>query len=119
MKKLIHRIRDWLIKKLGGYTDAEYWKALHPPIQDEMVPIKRKNIERITATMEISRAEIGFRGFPSEQFIRKKLQFELAKSIGDCMQVRRYDDKFQLDNVVFETVIYVVREDRHGLQKSP
>lgn len=117
MKKLIHRIRDWLIKKLGGYTDAEYWKALHLRLQDEMVPIKRKNIERITGTMKISRAEIGFRGFPSEQFIRKQLQFELAKSIGDCMQVRRCDeDKFQLDNVVFEAVIYVVREDRHGLQ---
>lgn len=111
MKNLIHRIRNWMIKKLGGYTYAEYWKAIHPPILDEMVHIKRKNIQRITATTEISKAEIGFLGFPSDRYIRETLQFELAKSIGDYMQVWRCEDKFMLDRVVFEARIYVVMED--------
>lgn len=79
MKTMIHRVRNWLIKRLGGYTEAEYWKALHPPLQDELVPIKRKNIVRITATMAISRSEVGHRGFPSEQFVREQLQLELAQ----------------------------------------
>lgn len=111
MKNLIQRVRDWLIKRLGGYTDDEYWKAIHPPLQDELVPINRKNIERITANLEISRAEIGFRGFPSERYIREKLQFELAKLIGDHMKVIQREDKFQIDSVAFEAVIYVIQED--------
>lgn len=111
MKKLFRSACDWLIKKLGGYTGAEYWKALHPPLQDEMVPINRKNIERLTATMKISQAEIRFRGLPSEQFIRKQLQLELAKSIGDCMTVIHWnEERFQSGEVIFEARIDVIRE---------
>ena len=110
MKKLICGVLNWLIKRLGGYTEAEYWKALHPPLQDELVPIKRKNIVRITATMAISRAEVGYRGFPSEQFIRKKLQLELSQSIGDCMKVYQSEDKgFFSDSLIFEAQIDVIR----------
>lgn len=65
MRDLIQRVRNWLIKRLGGYTATEYWKALHPPLHDQAVLIERKNIVRVTATLKIPQSEIMAHGFPS------------------------------------------------------
>lgn len=116
MKKLIQRVRDWLIKKLGGYTAKEYDTINRIPFRD--LTIDRRNVEHLTVDIQISRRDITDGIFPGPDFIKHELARQLLPLIEERMKIMRKTDApnmYMLDAVLFEASIDVVREDGHGL----
>ena len=78
MKELLLRIRHWLIKKLGGYTEQ------YVPQQVRVTPPVTIRPERLFARMRVSYEEAG--GIPSRELVlaeraKEDLTFRLAKEL--------------------------------------
>ena len=78
MKKLILKLRHWLIKKLGGYTEQ------YVPQQVRVPPPVTIRPERLFVRMRVSYEEAG--GIPSRELalaerVKGDLTFRLAKEL--------------------------------------
>lgn len=106
MKKLIHRIRDWLIKKLGGYTQKEYETINRIPFQN--VAVEERGIEHLKAVVEINRQQTD--AVPSSGFLEHELARQLLPMVMDYMKIKQTRNYYTSpDTVVFEATIDVVR----------
>lgn len=108
MNKFLCSVRDWIIKKLGGYTAAEYERIRHVPIQK--VLFEQKNVEKLGACCEISRADLTKRGLPIEERARRELAVHLTRLVEERMVVQRREDP-ERNSIVFRAYIRVVMEE--------
>ena len=112
MKKLFQRVRDWLIKKLGGYTAKEYYTVTKILVQ-AAIPIERRNVEHLRQVIEVQRPRFPNDPFPSSDFIRHELARQLLPLVMERMKIKRM--VFNTENVsgrlLYEAEIDVVRED--------
>lgn len=85
MAKLWQRIKNWCIKKLGGYTKEEY--GIGPITRYEFIPQKTHGID-------VLRAEAEFDSFnkPPTEWIEGKLLGELAKQMKSYVVVETCED---------------------------
>lgn len=112
MKNLIQRVRDWLIKKLGGYTAKEYYTINWMPVRE--LTIDRRNVAHLTSNIKIARYGV----YPDQDSIKHELARRLLPLIEEHMKImRNYDapNTYMSDEVVFMASIDIVREDGHGL----
>lgn len=112
MKKLIQRVRDWLIKKLGGYTAKEYDTINRIPFRD--LTIDRRNVDHLKVGIKIPLNTIMDGIFPSSDFIKHELSRQLLPLVEERMKIMRITDGpniYMVDSAVFEASIDVVRED--------
>lgn len=106
MKKLIHRIRDWLIKKLGGYTKKEYETINRIPFQN--IAVEERGIEHLRAVVKIDRKQTS--AVSSSSFLKHELARQLLPMVMDYMKIKRIRSNYiSPDTVVFEATIDVVR----------
>lgn len=106
MKNLIQRVRDWMIKKLGGYTAKEYDTINRLPVRG--LTIDRRNVEHLTVNIQISSRDIADGIIRDPDFIKHELACKLLPFIEERMKIMRTTDG-PLDAVVFEASIDVVR----------
>lgn len=111
MKKLIQRVRDWMIKKLGGYTREEYDATVRPALN--LGPdVRTKKMERLRAQVEIEPSEIQV--YQNSDLFIQILAQRMMPLIKDRMQIRRLVDSPEYSpagNIVIEGYITVVKED--------
>ena len=106
MKKLIHRIRDWLIKKLGGYTQKEYETINRITLQN--IAAEERGIEHLRAVVKIDREQIS--AVSSSGFLKHELARQLLPVVMDYMNIIQIKSNYiSSDTVVFEATIDVVR----------
>lgn len=117
MKKILQRVRDWLIKKLGGYTAKEYDTITRIPVRE--LTIDRRNVEHLRTRIQINRAHFSDGIFPDSEFIKHELTRRLIPLVMERMKIMRMHDYpnmgGMLDSAVYEASIDIVREDVHGL----
>ena len=106
--KMMRRIRDWIIKKLGGYTAAEYERIGRVPLQKAFV--EQRNVEKLEVRCEISRASFAARGLAREEVARRELAVRLTRLVQERMTVQRQED-VAIDSIVVRAYIRVVTED--------
>lgn len=116
MKKLIQRFRDWLIKKLGGYTEKEYHTISMVPVRE--LTIDRRNVEHLTARVKIGRERFSDQIFPGPDFIKHELTRQLIPLVMERMKITHIEDSPMesiLDYTVYEASIDVLRGNKYGL----
>ena len=108
MKNLIQRVRDWLIKRLGGYTEKEYFRVNRPPLR-LATPVETRNVQRLRATL-VARPNVGM--IENEDFVRRELAARLLPLVMENMRVTRVKKDYAMPGALeFEGRIDVVRED--------
>lgn len=108
MKNLIQRARDWLIKKLGGYTEKEYSRVHRPPLR-LATPVEIRNVQRLRATL-LARPNVGM--IENEEFVKRELATRLIPLVMENMRVTRVKKDYAMPGALeFEGRIDVVRED--------
>lgn len=109
MKNLIQRVRDWLIKRLGGYTENEYSRVHRPPLR-LATPVETRNVRRLRATMVARPNNISM--IADENMVRRELAARLLPLVMENMRVTRVQKEYAMPgSVEFEGRIDVVRED--------
>lgn len=112
MKKLFQRVRDWIIKKLGGYTAKEYDTINRIPFQE--LTIDRRNVDHLRVRIQIPRQTIVDGIFPGPDFIKHELSRQLLPLVEERMKIIRMTDGPNIrtfDAAVFEASIDIVREE--------
>lgn len=113
MKNLIKSVRDWLIKKLGGYTAKEYDTVTKIPFQ-AAIPIERRNVEHLRQVIEVQRPRFQDGQFPTSDFIRHELARQLVPLVEERMKIKRmvFNTPAEVcDKLFYEARIDVVKED--------
>lgn len=111
MKAKFNRIRDWLIKLLGGHTETEYRKLLNTPLPVEVHAINTCNAERLCVQIRIPRSRLISPAYPPFEFLRHDLTRKLIPLVEERMKILQLSDYPDFhDNLVFEASIYVVKE---------
>lgn len=116
MKRLIQRVRDWLIKKLGGYTAKEYDTINRIPVRE--LTLDRRNVERLAVRVRIGRERLSDQIFPGPDFIKHELTRQLIPLVMERMKITHMEDsptESILDYTVYEASIDVLRGNRYGL----
>lgn len=109
MKKLIQRVCDWLIKRLGGYTEKEYFRVQRPPLHFP-TPVERRNVRRLRATLVARPDNAGMIG--NEDMVRRELAFRLLPLVMENMRVTRVKKDYAMPGALeFEGKIDIVEED--------
>lgn len=106
--KMMRRICDWIIKKLGGYTAAEYERISRVPLQKAFV--EQRNVEKLEVRCEISRTSLAGRGLAREEMVRRELAVRLTRLVEERMTVRSRED-VAIDSIVVRAYICVVTEN--------
>lgn len=109
MKNLIQRVRDWWIKKLGGYTAKEYDTINWLPVRE--LTIDRRNVEHLTTRIQIRRNLLTHGIYPDSACIKHELTMNLMLLIEEHMKIMRLLDDHYTDVVVYEASIDIVREN--------
>lgn len=100
---LLMKLKNWVIKKIGGYTSEEY-NIIHRP-QPYMCPIiNRKDVIRIKANIQVPI----FIPIDSD-FVKHKLSEQLSYSIQKIMKITKHPSN-QNGFVLFEGSIDVIKE---------
>lgn len=111
MKNLFQRVRDWLIKKLGGYTREEYNTVAKPPLKMGTA-IGVKTVERIRAQVEIAPSEIQI--YKNSDLMVQVLAQRMLPQIKYHMRIRRLADSptySPVGGIVVEGYITIVKEE--------
>lgn len=109
MKNLIQRVRDWLIKRLGGYTGKEYSRVNRPPLR-LATPVETRNVQRLRATLVARPNNVVM--IENEDFVRQELAARLLPLVMGNMRVTRVKKDYAIPGALeFEGRIDVVRED--------
>ena len=100
MKIIWLRPKNWLIKKLGGFTETEY---MFRPC---------RFIERRNGQVEMISAEGRYSLFlkPPEDFIEERLIYQLAQGLKPYAQWQRAEDR-ERGEIKIRATIKVVRDD--------
>lgn len=106
MKKAIRKLRDWIIKKLGGYTAREYDAINRIPFQP--TTFDRRDVERLRIQVEIKRYQT--EAIAGSEFIKHELTRQLIPMVMDRMKIKQINS-YRYDTAVYEATIGVVRED--------
>lgn len=110
--KLIDRVRNWLIKKLGGYTEKEYNTINMIPVRE--LTIDRRDVEHLATRIRVERERLPDELFPGADFIKHELTRRLIPLVMERMKITRMDDSpymgGMLDYAVYEASIDIVRE---------
>lgn len=106
MKKAIRKLRDWIIKKLGGYTAREYDTINRIPFQP--TTFDRHDVERLRIQVEIKRYQV--EAIPLSDFIKHELTRKLMPLVMERVKIKQINS-CRYDTVVYEATIGVVRED--------
>ena len=111
MKNPMNRIRDQLIKRLGGYTEDEYRTVNRPPIRLPDI-VERRNVKRLGVCEKVPAGCLsGGRG-PDERFIRNGLAARLCRLIQEYMKMEyqtSYEDAAG-DFVIVRAYIDIVED---------
>lgn len=107
--KMMRRVRDWIIKKLGGYTAAEYERIGRVPLQKAFV--EQRNVEKLEVRCEISRTSLAGRGLAREEVARRELAVRLTRLVEERMTVQSRED-IARDSIVVRAYICVVTEEK-------
>lgn len=110
MKNLIQRIRDWLIKRLGGYTAKEYDTVTKIPLQSA-IPIETRNVEHLRQVIEVQRPRFPDDPIPTSDFIRHELARQMLPLVMERMRIKAMMPGYPGDRIFYEARIDVVRED--------
>jgi DNA primase large subunit len=105
--KMMRRVRDWIIKKMGGYTAAEYERIGRVPLQKAFV--EQRNVEKLEVSCVISRASLAVRGLAREEVVRRELAVRLTRLVEERMTVQSRED-VAIDSIVIRAYIRVVTE---------
>ena len=108
MGEMMRRIRDWIIKKLGGYTAAEYERNGRVPLQKAFV--EQRHVEKLEVRCAISRASLAVKGLAREEVARRELAMRLTRLVEERMTVQSRED-IARDSIVVRAYIRVVTED--------
>lgn len=109
MKNLIQRVQDWLIKRLGGYTEKEYSRVNRIPLR-LATPVETCNVQRLRATLVARPNNVGM--IENEDFVRRELAARLLPLVMENMRVTRVKKDYAMPGPLeFEGRIDVVRED--------
>lgn len=111
MKKLVQRVRDWLIKKMGGYTAKEYDTINRIPVRE--LTLDRRNVEHLAVRVRIGRERLSDQIFPGPDFIKHELTRQLIPLVMERMKIMHREDssmESMLDYTVYEASIDIVRE---------
>ena len=105
-------LKNYVIKKLGGYTAKEYDTVKRIPIQSA-IPVETRNVEHLRTVIEVKHP--CYLGDPSlsPEFVRDKLTRQLIPMVKERMKIRQMIDppyKFT-DKLFFEASIDIVMED--------
>lgn len=106
MIKAIQKMRDWIIKKLGGYTANEYETINRIPFQP--TTFDRRDVERLRIQLEINRYRA--EAIQSSEFIKHELTRQLIPLVMERMKIKQINS-YRYDTTVYEATIGVVRED--------
>lgn len=111
MKNLIHSVKDWSIKKLGGYTAKEHQTISALPVHE--LTIDRRNVDHIAVRVKVEKDVLSDRIFPSTDLIKHELTRRLIPFVMERMEIKQIDDRYDgvswPDSVVYEASIDVVR----------
>lgn len=109
MKNLIQRVRDWLIKRLGGYTEKEYFRVNRPPLR-LATPVETRNVRRLRATLVARPGNISM--ITDEDMVRRELAARLLPLVMENMRVTRVQKDYAMPGTLeFEGRIDIVREE--------
>ena len=107
MKNLIQRVQDWLIKRLGGYTEKEYSRVNRIPLR-LATPVETRNVQRLRATL-VARPNVGM--IENEDCVRRELAPRLLPMVMENMRVTRVKKDYAMPGALeFEGRIDIVRE---------
>lgn len=106
MKRAIQKLRYWIIKKLGGYTDKEYNTINR--IQFYPTTFDRKDVDRLRIQVEIKRYQTA--AIAGSEFIKHELTRQLIPLVMERMKIKQINS-YRYDTTVYEATIGVVRED--------
>lgn len=109
VKNLIQRVRDWQIKKLGGYTAKEYDTINRLPVRE--FTVDRRNVEHLTTRIQIRRNFLTHGIYPDSACIKHELTMNLLMLIEGHMKIMRLPDDHYTDVVVYEASIDIMRKD--------
>lgn len=104
MKNLLQRVRNWLIKKLGGFTWEEYNR-----FRPRIIKIDERNLEPVR--VEVS--HFVYEGIQSEQYIRAELASKLATVIMDHAEIFQAENSFDF-SMRYRAEILVARKKGGG-----
>lgn len=94
MAKLWKRIKNWIIKKLGGFTQDEF----APTTRYEFIPTQK---DVITLCAE---GECAYPYTPPAEFVKDMLCQELSKQLRPHVKWQRCDDYFSGTHIIRATV---------------
>ena len=101
---MLTKLKNWLIKKLGGYTKAEFdaWTNL---------PVERYVFTPAPVSRDIVaiRAEAAYALFnkPPEEWLERKLTGELAAKMKKYVRFESIDDPCRMETSIRATVMVV------------
>lgn len=109
MSEMWKRLKNWLIKKLGGYTKAEYDDCSRLPV--ERYVFRPAPVSRDVVTI---RAEGRYNYFnkPPDDWLERKLAGELAAKMMECVRFECIDDPCRMETTIRATVRVVDGERR-------
>lgn len=106
MIKAIQKLRDWIIKKLGGYTAKEFDTVNRIPFQ--ATTFDTRDVERLRVQIEINRYQV--EAIPLSDFIKHELTRQLIPLVMERMKIKQINS-YRYDTAAYEATIGVVRED--------
>lgn len=103
---MIEKCKAWLIKKLGGYSKAEYENLLKPSVSI-VTPIRHREWRKCRVYFTPQNVPIGPE---DEERIKSRLLWALAQQIKDKVYFGKISPSYQYTDLYYAEIIIAVEE---------